>query len=114
LKSETRFRIRVTKFLQSLENCVSESIQQVAIRGSFDMILCIQGRFVGAELKDELGRADALQAFKATRIRSQGKGIAIIWRPQNHEDVKNFLTQLNAGIFDKPLLAKINKEESAL
>ena len=106
--------MRVTKFLKSLENCVEMSIQQVAIRGSFDKILCVHGWFVGAELKDEVGRPDALQAFMGTLIRSQGKGIAFIWRPQNHEDIKRFLTQLDAGVFDRALLTKINKEENVL
>lgn len=114
MKNETKFRKRVTEFLETLENCVQESIQQVAIRGSFDKILCIQGRYVGAELKDETGRPDALQMFKIKRIRNVAKGIAFIWRPQNHEDIKKFLSLLNAGVFDRDLLAKINKEENNL
>ncbi len=112
MKSETKFRMKVSKFLRSLNNCVDESIQQIAIRGSFDKILCIQGWFVGAELKDETGLPDQLQAYKASRIRTQGKGIALIWRPQNHEDIMNFLSQLDGGVFDRALLTKITNEEN--
>lgn len=112
MKGESLFRQRVQEFLKTLDNCVSESIQQVAIRGTFDIILCCQGWFVGAELKDERGLPDPLQTYKATKIRNQGQGIAFIWRPQNHQNIMQFLTQLNAGVFDKPLLTKINKEQN--
>lgn len=112
MKNETKFRMKVSKFLRSLENCTDESIQQVSIRGSFDKILCIHGRFVGAEIKDDKGLPDPLQVYKATRIRHQGKGIAFIWRPQNHTLIMTFLRQLNAGVLDQSLLQIINKEEN--
>ena len=113
-KGETAFRTdQVDPFLKTLENCVDESIQQTSIRGTFDKILCIQGWYIGAEIKDEDGKLDPLQKYKASLIRTKGKGIALCWRPQNHELVKHFLSQLNAGIFDKALLRKINQEEEA-
>lgn len=104
----------MTKFLKGLENTIEMSIQQVAIRGTFDKILCCHGWFVGAEIKDEAGLPDALQAYMGTLIRSKGLGVSFIWRPQNHEDIKKFLTQLDAGVFDRALLTKINKEENVL
>lgn len=115
MKPETSFRTgQVDPFLDSLSNCVHESIQQVSIRGTFDKIICIHGWFVGAEIKDEKGLPDALQSYNATKIRNKGLGIAFVWRPQNHKQVEKFLTYLNAGIFDKAMLAKINKEENNL
>ncbi len=66
---------------------------------------------MGAEIKDEIGIPDPLQKYMQTKVRSQGKGIAFIWRPQNHETVKSFLSQLNAGVYDRAMLEKINKEE---
>lgn len=115
MKPETSFRTgQVDPFLDSLSNCYHESIQQVAIRGSCDKLICIHGWGVWAEVKDEKGLPDPLQAYKATKIRNKALGIAFVWRPQNHEQVKKFLTYLNAGIFDKAMLAKINKEENNL
>lgn len=112
MKGETIFRKRCAEFLGSLENCYYESIQQVTIRGSADIIACIQGFGVWAEIKDEAGVPDPLQVYKASNWRNQGKGIAFVWRPQNHELVKRFLQQLNAGILDRPMLIKLNKEEN--
>lgn len=112
MNGETLFRKGCDKFLDTLENTVHESIQQVTIHGTADKIICVQGWLVWAEIKDEAGRPTPLQSYKASKIRNQGKGIAILWRPQNDKDVRRFLTQLNAGIFDRPLLAKINKEEN--
>lgn len=112
MKNETIFRKRCTDFLDTLQNCHHETVQQVAIRGSADMILCIQGFGVWAEIKDEAGVPDPLQIYKASKWRNQGKGVAFIWRPQNHELVKRFLQQMNAGVLDRPMLIKINKEEN--
>lgn len=115
MKPETSFRTgQVDQFLDSLSNCVHESIQQVSIRGSFDKIACIHGWYVGIELKATDGLPDQLQSYNATKIRNKALGIAFVWRPQNHEQVKKFLMHLNAGIFDKAMLAKINKEENNL
>lgn len=112
MKQETAFRQRCDKFLDSLENCYHESIQQMTIRGTCDKIICIHGFGLWAELKDERGLPDPLQVYKASKWRNQGKGIAFIWRPQNHELVKKFLTLLNAGVLDRQMLARINKEEN--
>lgn len=112
MKPETTFRTsHVDPFLDSLENCFHESIQQQTIRGTADKICCIHGWLVWAEVKDEHGTPEPLQSYKASKVRSKGKGIAFVWRPQNHDKVKGFLTKLNAGIFEMSLLREINKEE---
>lgn len=111
-KPETKFREKCDKFLNTLDNAVHESVQQVAIHGTCDKIICCHGFGVWAELKDEAGLPTTLQIYKASKWRNQGKGIAFVWRPQNDMLVKRFLTQLNAGVFDKAMLSKINKEEN--
>lgn len=111
MKSETLFRKKCQNFLDKLENSVDFSIQQLTIRGDFDKILCIQGRFVGAEIKDEYGKSDPLQKYKASKVKNQGKGIAFVWRPQTDELVRKFLSMLDKGYFEKSLLGKIHKEE---
>lgn len=110
-KSETKFRKSCDRFLDSLSNCVHESIQQVAIRASADKIFCIHGWGIWSEIKDEIGTPDPLQSYKISKWRSKAKGIAFIWRPQNDKLIRSFLSLLDAGIFDTSIYSKIIEEE---
>ena len=109
MKNETIFRQRVDEFLSQLDNCVDFSIQQVAIRGDFDKILCIHGKFVGAEIKDDETRLEPLQAYKAKLVEAAG-GIAILIRPRNFSLVKDLLTKMSHGFYDRNLMHEVNKQ----
>jgi hypothetical protein len=62
-KPETKFKEKVLKDLKSLgKNVWFVKIQQVAIRGTPDLIICAAGLFVAIELKVENGEVDLLQA----------------------------------------------------
>lgn len=98
MKRETIFRKQVDKFLKSLGNTYEMSIQQKSIRGDADKILCCHGRFVWMELKTSEGVPDPLQAWKASQVKHQGRGIALTVSPDNWEAVKNFLTLLSEGL----------------
>ncbi len=111
MKRETQFRGHCDTFLEKLSNTMHESIQQVAIHGSADKIICSQGFGVWAEIKDEDGTSDPLQKYKASKWRNKGKGIALVWRPQTDQLVKKFLSMLDKGYFEKSLLEQIHKEE---
>lgn len=71
-KPETLFKERVFKDLDTLPNCWYEKIQQVTIRGTPDILLCIKGKFIAIELKTEDGKLDALQSYKLTKIQKAG------------------------------------------
>lgn len=106
MKPETVFRKRVDKFLLTLDNCADFSIQQIAIRGDADKILCVHGWFVWLELKDENGSPAALQIYKASLVKKAG-GITLLVKPSNWEAAKAFLSQLNGGVYDKDSLRRI-------
>ncbi len=72
------------------------SIQQVALCGDPDKILCIRGQYVALELKKLGGKGEKLQLYKLTRIRQAG-GLAFVVSPENWEEIKNILTKLNRG-----------------
>lgn len=110
-KPETLFRERCDSFLNCLDRCFHESIQQVAIHGTCDKLVAIQGHGLWVELKAEGKTPDPLQAYKLSKWRAAGC-FGIVWSPENDMDVKNFLTRLNAGVLDRALLSKINKEEN--
>ncbi len=109
-KEETKFRLRVDKDLKKLDNCADFSIQQVAILGDADKILCIQGWFCALELKAEDGTPSALQIYKASKVRKAG-GIALIAKPSNWKHVFSFLQRLNIGILDKEALGDLQRSQ---
>lgn len=96
-KTETRFRAnKVVPFLKTLWNTKSFPIQQLAIRGDPDFILCCRGRFVALELKADSGRVSPLQAQKLNDVKLKG-GVAIVATPQNWESVRKIITNLDKG-----------------
>ena len=95
MKPETKFRQnQVLPFLQKLKNTYYESIQQLAISGSPDIILCVWGRFVALELKSKEGKLEPLQKYKLNEIKRTG-GIALRVSPQNWEEVKENLSLMD-------------------
>ena len=98
-KPETIFREnKVIPFLKTLKHTAYFPIQQKAIRGDPDFILCINGLFVGLELKkDEATQPDALQKSKHRYIRDDGGGFVIVAHPENWDVCAKFLSTLDRG-----------------
>lgn len=97
MKPETKFRVNtVTPFLKSLKNTTYFPIQQFAIRGDPDFILCIWGRFVALELKKD-GAEDArsLQEYKLKKIQKTN-GISFVASPDNWAEVSQILSEMDA------------------
>ena len=97
MKPETAFRKnRVLPFLKTLEHTSYFPIQQLAISGDADYILCSRGKFVWLELKDEGEDLRPLQMFKADWVKKTG-GIPLRAGPDNWEQVKSLLLNLDQG-----------------
>lgn len=96
-KPETRFRQSVVlPFLKTLRRTVVFPIQQLAIRGTPDLLLCCSGRFVALELKSEGGKLSALQRYNLECVRQAG-GYAIVASPSNWREVSYLLAKLDEG-----------------
>lgn len=97
LKPERKFRIQtVDPFLKKLKNCKSFSIQQVAISGTPDKLLCINGKFVALELKDKGKKPSKIQKYNLDGVVEAG-GVSIVASLNNWEEVKKILLQLDKG-----------------
>lgn len=96
MKPETRFRQnKVLPFLRKLKDTWYEPIQQIAINGSPDFVLCMGGQFVALELKkDAKTLPSALQSFKLAEVRRTG-GVAIVASPDNWDEVKKQLSEMD-------------------
>lgn len=79
-KKETTFKERALRDLNDLPLCFAEKIQQVAKRGTPDILACINGRFVAIELKrDKKAKVDMLQKYKLLKIAEAGGLGIVVW-----------------------------------
>ncbi len=106
---EKIFENRVKEYL-SLNGCwfckfFANSYTKVGVP---DILACVNGKFVGIEVKAEKGKPSQLQIHNRDRIRESG-GISIILYPEQFENFKNFIQRMIAGddvhklqkVFDK-------------
>ena len=91
-KPETKFKERIYPLLKRLPNTWVRKIQQVAIRGIPDFLMCVNGHFVALELKVD-GRLERLQGWNIGKIMN-AKGTAIVVTPTNWEEVYERLQKM--------------------
>ena len=96
-KQETKFREKVRPYLNKLPNSWWESVQQKSIRGTPDIIGCINGQFIAIELKSEKGKPSPLQNYKLERIRD-AKGIAVSIKPSQWDEFYSDLKKIAFAI----------------
>lgn len=93
--NEKRFEMKIRKELEKYNTWVlktwSNGIQRSGIP---DLIVCLNGHFVGIEVKAEKGKPSELQKYNIKKIEEAG-GIAMIVYPDDFEDIKKLLEQLN-------------------
>lgn len=94
---ETRFKNKVKKFLDD-NGCyhVKFFANAYTKRGVPDILACVNGHFIGLELKAENGKPSELQEYNVRKIKEAG-GIAMILYPKNFEDFKDLIYRLKEG-----------------
>lgn len=93
-KPESVFRLKVTAFLKTLEHTHFFPIQQKAIRGTPDFLLCTRGKFVALELKSESGGLSELQRYNLDRVLFSG-GYAFVAYPKNWMEIQKRLKEID-------------------
>lgn len=91
-QAETVFKEKVQRKLKTVPNLWFSKIQQVAIRGTPDILICYCGRFFAWELKVGKGKASGLQEFNLARI-SEASGVARVVTPENFDECWSELMQ---------------------
>lgn len=61
--------------------------EDINVHGIPDLLLCLKGKFIAIELKNEDGKPSALQLYNIERIKESG-GEAFILRPSEFENFK--------------------------
>lgn len=94
---EKQFETKVKAWLKA-NNCWvlktwSNGVQRSGIP---DLLVCVNGYFVGVELKAEKGKPSCLQLYNIDQIRESG-GIAIVLYPNQFEEFKTLIRFLIMG-----------------
>ena len=93
-KPETVFKERVKKDLETLPYCWFVKIQQVALRGIPDYLVCLGGKFIAIELKkDAKEEPNELQKWTLNAIAHAG-GISFVVHPGNWYETFDTLKHL--------------------
>lgn len=93
-KPETKFKERIRPKLAELPNTWFVKIQQQALRGTPDFLMCVHGVFVAMELKkDEDEEPSELQKYTLAQIR-KAKGLALVVHPKNFDEIYEDLMSL--------------------
>ena len=72
-----------------------------------DILACVNGYFVGIEVKAQNGRPSPLQMYHCEQIRKAG-GFAFVVYPTGWEQLKKFISDLKKDTFDResPIVMK--------
>ena len=95
-KPETLLKEKVLADLRTIDCCWYAKIQQTTIRGTPDILACINGYFIAIELKTELGKLDKLQSYTLAKISKSG-GLAYTVTPSNWQDTFDDLAKISYG-----------------
>ncbi len=97
MKPETKLKDRVLREVRLLPDSWWVKTQQVAIRGTPDILGVLRSRFIALELKrSEKEKADPLQLYNLELIEKAG-GYATILNPENEKEILEELWNISWG-----------------
>lgn len=91
---EKSYELQIRKFLDSLNawhlKTFSSGVQRAGVP---DLLCCVNGYFVGIEVKSDTGKPSALQVWNIEKIREAG-GIAMVLYPKDFDKFKSLMLKL--------------------
>lgn len=96
MAAEKEFENKVKDYLESHRSWFIKywAGSKFTKEGIPDLLICYDGKFVGAELKGPIGRPKILQLVNLRKIREAG-GIGVLLYPENFRDFKILLEKGN-------------------
>lgn len=67
-----------------------------------DILACVNGYFVGVEVKAQNGKPSELQLYNVKKIREAG-GFAVVLYPSAFDEFKKFIIDLNHDTFNREM-----------
>lgn len=94
MSQEKQFENKIKRFLESQGYYFVKFFGCAFTKaGVPDLLCCVNGRFVGIEVKAENGRLSELQKYNLEEIRKAG-GIAIVVKPSEFDRLKETLISI--------------------
>lgn len=98
---EKNFENKVKQFIEDAGGWhVKFFANKMTKSGIPDILACVNGYFVGIEVKAQNGKPSELQLYHCEKIRRSG-GFAFILYPSGFDDFKIFITGLNHDSFTR-------------
>ena len=95
--SEKIFQSKVISWLEKQNTyAVKFNASGISKNGVPDVLVCLNGYFLGLELKTDKGVASALQKYNINQINMMG-GVSIVLRPSMWEDFKKYTLEFLEG-----------------
>ncbi|WP_412761989.1 VRR-NUC domain-containing protein [Priestia megaterium] len=97
MAAEKNFENKIKKFLDQ-QGCwyVKYFANRMTKSGIPDILACVNGYFVGIEVKASNGKPSELQIYHRGKIREAG-GISVIVYPEQFEEFARLIIMLNHG-----------------
>ena len=108
MAAEKNFENKIKKFIENQGGWqVKFFANRMTRNGIPDILACINGYFVGIEVKSQTGKPSPLQLHHCSEIRKAG-GFAFVVYPSGFEQFKDFIQQLKVENYtrDLPLILK--------
>lgn len=103
MAQEKTFENKVKKFLEN-EGAwrVKFFANSFTKSGIPDILACVNGYFVGVEVKAQNGKPSELQLYNIRKIRKAG-GFAVVLYPSGFNEFKKFILDLKQEIFNRDM-----------
>ena len=108
MAQEKLFENKVKKFIESQGGWqVKFFANRMTKNGIPDILACVNGYFIGIEVKAQNGHPSALQLHHCSEIRKAG-GFAFVLYPSGYEEFKSFIKDLKIEKFSRemPIILK--------
>ena len=98
---EKNFENKIKNFLKK-ENCYFFKFwgTMYTRAGVPDLIACVNGWFVGIEVKSDIGKPSEIQLVNIDEIH-RNKGFAVVVHPEGFEQLKEMILAIKSGDIDK-------------
>lgn len=98
---EKQFENRIKNFLKK-ENCYYFKFwgTMYTRAGVPDLIACVDGWFVGIEVKSDVGKPSEIQKVNIEEIH-QCKGFAVVVHPEEFDQLKEMIIAIKSGDIEK-------------
>ena len=92
--TEKAFQSKLIKLIEKNNGYVVKfNASAISKIGVPDLLACINGKFIGLEVKKENGKPTEIQLWNIEQIKKSG-GIAMIVKPSDYENVEKLIKKL--------------------